>query len=145
MVKSTDLYFQYYFVGYSSLPCVPLYIEYVVPRTYYLVYFVPCVLRKLCTLYIVPCVPCILVTLCLLYLLPSRVSEYMTEIVDYTQKTIERGYAYESDGSVCSLPPSPTSPQVYFDVGEFDSAPCHHYAKLVPEAVGDLKVENMGT
>ena len=69
----------------------------------------------------------------------------MPEIVDFTQKILERGYAYVSDGSVCSLPPSPMSPQVYFDVGKFDSAPCHHYAKLVPEAIGDIKVENMGT
>ena len=65
----------------------------------------------------------------------------MPEIVDYIQKIVERGYAYESNGSVSSLPPSPTSLQVYFDVGKFDSAPCHHYAKLVPEAVGDSKVE----
>ena len=36
-----------------------------------------------------------------------------------------RKYAYESNGSV------------YFDVKQFDSSPCHHYAKLVPEAFGD--------
>ena len=57
----------------------------------------------------------------------TRVSEYVPEIVVYIEKIIERGYAYESNGSV------------YFDVGKFDSKPNHHYAKLVPEAVGDAK------
>ena len=33
---------------------------------------------------------------------------------------------YESNGSV------------YFDVAQFSSSPNHKYAKLVPEAVGDL-------
>jgi len=56
----------------------------------------------------------------------TRVSEYVPEIVDFIQKMVERGYAYESNGSV------------YFDVGKFDSNCCHHYAKLVPEAVDDL-------
>ena len=35
--------------------------------------------------------------------------------------------SYESNGSV------------YFDVARFSSSPDHHYAKLVPEAVGDMK------
>ena len=56
----------------------------------------------------------------------TRVSEYVPEIVEFIQKMVERGYAYESNGSV------------YFDVGKFDSNCCHHYAKLVPEAVDDL-------
>lgn len=34
---------------------------------------------------------------------------------------------YESNGSV------------YFDVPKFSSSPNHHYAKLVPEAVGNLQ------
>jgi len=55
----------------------------------------------------------------------TRVSEYVPEIVEYIQQIIERKYAYESNGSV------------YFDVKQFDSSPCHHYAKLVPEAFGD--------
>jgi len=57
----------------------------------------------------------------------TRVSEFVPEIVEYIQKIIERGYAYDSNGSV------------YFDVAKFDSVPCHHYAKLVPEAFGDSK------
>eukprot|EP00088_Acartia_fossae_P053202 TRINITY_DN6041_c0_g1_i1.p1 TRINITY_DN6041_c0_g1~~TRINITY_DN6041_c0_g1_i1.p1 ORF type:complete len:765 (-),score=209.10 TRINITY_DN6041_c0_g1_i1:573-2867(-) len=55
----------------------------------------------------------------------TRVSEYVPEIVQYIQQIIERNYAYESKGSV------------YFDVKQFDSSPCHHYAKCVPEAFGD--------
>ena len=57
----------------------------------------------------------------------TRVSEYVPEIVDYIQSIIDRNYAYESNGSV------------YFDVKQFDASPCHHYAKLVPEAFGDAK------
>merc|ERR1719474_2239988 len=62
----------------------------------------------------------------------TRVSEYVPEIVVYIKKIIERGMAYESNGSV------------YFDVGKFDSSPCHHYAKLVPEAMGDAKALEEG-
>ena len=36
-------------------------------------------------------------------------------------------FSYESNGSV------------YFDVAKFSSSPDHTYAKLVPEAVGDLQ------
>ncbi|KAK3102977.1 hypothetical protein FSP39_015466, partial [Pinctada imbricata] len=62
----------------------------------------------------------------------TRVSEYVPEIVDYVQKIIDNGYAYESRGSV------------YFDTAKFDAAPNHHYAKLVPEAYGDKKALNEG-
>ena len=55
----------------------------------------------------------------------TRVSEYVPEIVDYIEKIITNGFAYESNGSV------------YFSVGKFDADGGHHYAKLVPEAVGD--------
>lgn len=56
----------------------------------------------------------------------TRVSEYVPEIVVYIEKIIANGYAYESNGSV------------YFDVKYFDERPHQTYAKLVPEAVGDL-------
>ena len=55
----------------------------------------------------------------------TRVSDYIPEIVDYIKKVINRGFAYESNGSV------------YFDVASFDAKDNHHYAKLVPEAFGD--------
>ncbi|XP_054716783.1 cysteine--tRNA ligase, cytoplasmic-like [Uloborus diversus] len=57
----------------------------------------------------------------------TRVSEYIQEIILYVQKIIQNGLAYESNGSV------------YFDTIKFDQMPGHFYAKLVPEAFGDLK------
>jgi len=55
----------------------------------------------------------------------TRVSEYIPECIAFIEKIIGRGYAYESNGSV------------YFNVGGFDAAGNHFYAKLVPEAFGD--------
>nr|CAG4638301.1 EOG090X02DZ [Cyclestheria hislopi] len=61
----------------------------------------------------------------------TRVSEYVPEIVSYIEKIMERGLAYEANGSV------------YFDVAKFDNSQ-HHYAKLVPEAYGDAKALQEG-
>ncbi|XP_014668021.1 PREDICTED: cysteine--tRNA ligase, cytoplasmic-like [Priapulus caudatus] len=57
----------------------------------------------------------------------TRVSEYCPEIVEYVQKIIDNGFAYESNGSV------------YFTTDMFDRSSGHSYAKLVPEAYGDSK------
>jgi len=56
----------------------------------------------------------------------TRVSQYVPEIIAFIEKIIENGYAYESNGSV------------YFDTMKFATSPSHEYAKLVPEAVGNL-------
>lgn len=60
----------------------------------------------------------------------TRVSEYVPQIVTFIEKIIANGLAYEANGSV------------YFDVANFDRS--HHYAKLVPEAFGDMKSLNEG-
>lgn len=58
----------------------------------------------------------------------TRVSQYVPEIVTYIEKIINNGYAYASNGSV------------YFDTMKFATTENNQYAKLVPEAVGDLTV-----
>lgn len=55
----------------------------------------------------------------------TRVTEYVPEIVQFVERIIENGYAYESKGSV------------YFSVADFDNSEKHFYARLLPEAVGD--------
>ena len=62
----------------------------------------------------------------------TRVSEYVPEIVNYISRIIERGLAYEANGSV------------YFNVAKFDGQENHKYAKLVPEAYGDSKALQEG-
>ncbi|KAJ2643573.1 cysteinyl-tRNA synthetase [Coemansia sp. RSA 1694] len=55
----------------------------------------------------------------------TRVSEFVPEIIAFTQRIIDNGYAYESEGSV------------YFDVSAFDGKNGHFYAKLKPTAKGN--------
>jgi len=56
----------------------------------------------------------------------TRVSQYVPEIVTYIETIIKNGFAYNCNGSV------------YFDTLKFANSNQHEYAKLVPEAVGDL-------
>jgi cysteinyl-tRNA synthetase len=58
----------------------------------------------------------------------TRVSEYVPEIVEFVEKIIAKGYAYESNGSV------------YFDVHGFNANPDHFYAKLEPENMGNQEL-----
>jgi cysteinyl-tRNA synthetase len=53
-----------------------------------------------------------------------RVSEHVPEIIDLIETLIERGYAYESNGSV------------YFDVTEFPD-----YGKLSNQSIGDVETQ----
>ncbi|XP_003743752.1 cysteine--tRNA ligase, cytoplasmic [Galendromus occidentalis] len=62
----------------------------------------------------------------------TRVSEYVPEIVEYVEKIIAQGFAYEYQGSV------------YFDTNKFDKSNGHFYAKLLPEAFGDEKALQEG-
>ncbi|KAM9977912.1 hypothetical protein ACTFIR_011789 [Dictyostelium discoideum] len=60
----------------------------------------------------------------------TRVTEYVPQIVEYVEKIISNGFAYESNGSV------------YFDTVAFSKA--HDYGKLEPNSVGNEKLAAEG-
>ncbi|KAL4192396.1 hypothetical protein AMTRI_Chr06g171760 [Amborella trichopoda] len=57
----------------------------------------------------------------------TRVTEYMDVIKDYVQRIVDRGFAYEANGSI------------YFDTKAFQEAG-HKYGKLNPSAVGSQEL-----
>ena len=62
----------------------------------------------------------------------TRVTEYMPEIVAYIEQIINKGLAYESNGSV------------YFDVNSFDSTEGMNYCKLAPEQKNNTELLEEG-
>lgn len=62
----------------------------------------------------------------------TRVTEYVPEIVQFVEKIISNGYAYEAEGSV------------YFNTGGFDKADNHSYAKLEPWSAGNRELLEEG-
>jgi len=61
----------------------------------------------------------------------TRVSEFVDIIIPFIQKIIDRGFAYESNGSV------------YFDTEAYRKS-SHAYGKLAPSKVGDLELLKEG-
>jgi len=62
----------------------------------------------------------------------TRVSEFMPEIIEYIQTIIDKGFAYESNGSV------------YFAVKKFHEHESHCYCKLVPSGMTNAELLKEG-
>lgn len=61
----------------------------------------------------------------------TRVTTYVPQIVDYVEKIVQKGFAYESDGSV------------YFDISAFEKAG-NPYARLRPDSKNDKALQEEG-
>lgn len=61
----------------------------------------------------------------------TRVTAYVPQIADFVQKIVQKGFAYESEGSV------------YFDIAAFEKAG-NTYARLRPESRNDKALQEEG-
>ncbi|KAI0201057.1 cysteinyl-tRNA synthetase [Astrocystis sublimbata] len=61
----------------------------------------------------------------------TRVTEYVPQIASFVEKVVEKGFAYEAEGSV------------YFDIGAFEKAG-NTYARLRPESRNDKALQEEG-
>lgn len=61
----------------------------------------------------------------------TRVTEYVPQIADFVERLVQKGFAYEADGSV------------YFDIGAFEKAG-NPYARLRPESRNDKALQEDG-
>ncbi|KAI0166772.1 cysteinyl-tRNA synthetase [Hypoxylon sp. FL1284] len=61
----------------------------------------------------------------------TRVTEYVPQIAKFVERVVEKGFAYESEGSV------------YFDIGAFEKAG-NTYARLRPESRNDKALQEEG-
>ncbi|KAI0490569.1 cysteinyl-tRNA synthetase [Xylaria cf. heliscus] len=61
----------------------------------------------------------------------TRVTEYVPQIADFVEKVVEKGFAYEAEGSV------------YFDIAAFEKAG-NPYARLRPESRNDKALQEEG-
>ncbi|KAK3984914.1 tRNA synthetases class I (C) catalytic domain-containing protein [Cladorrhinum sp. PSN332] len=61
----------------------------------------------------------------------TRVTEYVPQIVKFVEQIVEKGFAYEADGSV------------YFDIASFEQAG-NTYARLRPESKNDKALQEDG-
>jgi cysteinyl-tRNA synthetase len=61
----------------------------------------------------------------------TRVTEYVPQIAKFVERIVDKGFAYEAEGSV------------YFDIAAFEKAG-NHYARLKPESRGDKSLQEEG-
>ncbi|KXJ93317.1 cysteinyl-tRNA synthetase [Microdochium bolleyi] len=61
-----------------------------------------------------------------------RVTEYVPQIAKFVETIVDKGFAYEAEGSV------------YFDIAAFEKSPGNKYARLRPESRNDKSLQEEG-